>query len=78
MRGTNVILPVFSHVEVRKAEIQGRPHPMETHRAHYASVLTDELMRRFKTSGEVDCALADRIEAVLWPSECQREGGDHE
>lgn len=69
MRGTNLILPVFSHAEVRKAEIQGRPHPMEVHRAHYASVLTDELERRFKASGEVDGALADRIEAILWPND---------
>lgn len=47
--------------------------PTEAHRAHYASVLLAELVRRFKASGEVDFALADRIETVLWPTQPHHE-----
>lgn len=70
-RGGNIIIPLLTpppHVDVRKAEILGQPHPMEAHRAHYACVLIDNLLRQHASTGKLDKALADRIEGVLWPA----------
>ena len=67
MTRSHLILPIFtppSHFETRRAEILGQPNPVVV---RYVGVLLDILDRRIAETGDLDYALADKIESFLFP-----------
>ena len=61
---THLILPLIRPIE----PVTPAPDsPRDRLRARYASTLIDVLAKRIAETGELDEALADKIELLLWP-----------